>query len=127
MKDSGNPGSSFMRAFESLLDDLGETVDQALLRRQDVGERPVRVRKGEDKVVIEVDVPGAAKTDVRVFSSPGQVRAEWTVRGKRSERSFRVSREVNSGSVSAAVADGVLTITVARVPGRDEEKEVPVL
>lgn len=88
----------------------------------------IRVTKTPDLVTIEVDVPGAAREDVKVKSSPGCLRVEWTPKGReKREKVFGIGKRADLDSVTAKVENGVLTLTVkSKAPTPAEERDVSV-
>ena len=91
---------------------------------------PMDLRATEDGYVIALDVPGAARESVQATAEDGIVRVRGNVelpedlqhvrrlRGERTAgrfaRSIRLPSDADTTNTSASLADGVLTITVAR-------------
>ncbi|MFO8080435.1 MAG: Hsp20/alpha crystallin family protein [Armatimonadota bacterium] len=94
---------------------------------------PMDLSATEDAYVIVLDVPGAAREDLEATAEEGIVRVRGEVnppedvrhlqrlRGERTlgrfSRSIRLPSDADTTNTSAALADGVLTITVARHSG----------
>lgn len=91
----------------------------------------IHVHEGEQAVAVRLEVPGFAKDDLEITLT-GDV---LTVRGERGaklpegyavhrrergalgfNRSFRLPRDVDGSKVEANIKDGVLTLTIPKVP-----------
>lgn len=94
---------------------------------------PTDLSATEDAYVIALDIPGVAREDLEAIAEDGIVRVRGEVnppddvrnlrrlRGERTpgrfSRAIRLPSDADTTNTSAVLADGVLTITVARRTG----------
>jgi len=101
---------------------------------------PMDVAVSDDEYRVQLDLPGVAAEDVRVLVDQGTLviradkqRSEGLGRSLRQERSYgpvlrtlHLPRDADPEKASATLADGVLTVRVARRP-RGGKVEIPVV
>ena len=90
--------------------------------------RSVRVSKSPEKVEIEIDIPGSSKSDVSIDIIESNIlRVEWkTPKGEVNLKEFRIDRRADANSIIAAVANGMLTITIPELPKPADAKKIEV-
>jgi HSP20 family molecular chaperone IbpA len=74
--------------------------------------RPAQCRREEDKLVLELDVPGVKKEEIQIYLQEGRLNVAWTKKGQKFAHSEYVGDVVDP---TAKVEDGILTVTL-RVP-----------
>lgn len=95
----------------------------------------VNAYEGEDKYMIELEMPGVAKADMKInyrdedgiliitgerFSGEGGERKV----NRRYERHFSFTNKIDDGNISAGLSHGVLKIEIPKVLPRVKEIEV---
>jgi HSP20 family molecular chaperone IbpA len=90
--------------------------------------KSIRVAKNAGKVEIEIDMPGSSKSDVAIDVVESNIlRVEWkTPRGEVNLKEFRIDRRADTGNIAAAVANGVLTITIPELPRPADTKKIEI-
>lgn len=105
------------RLFESALRDVSGGADRF----------PVDIYEDADNTYVRAELPGVSRDDINVEMAEGYLTVAATRKtpGEQGEESFSFSRsvaisdEVDSGKVSAAYENGILTVTL---PKREEAK-----
>jgi HSP20 family molecular chaperone IbpA len=87
------------------------------------------IHETQDSVVVTMEVPGVGKPDIDIRLDKGVLTVTGTIDSKKYEslkpiyseynvgnfvRSFTVSTKIDSDAISAAVADGVLTVRLQK-------------
>jgi len=90
---------------------------------------PTDIHETSDSVVVTMEVPGVGKPDVDIRLDKGVLTVTGTIDSKNYEslkpiyseynvgnfvRSFTVSTKIDSDAISAAIADGVLTVRLPK-------------
>jgi HSP20 family molecular chaperone IbpA len=86
---------------------------QSAFRNWDFGFEVTRTESGYE---VEVPVPGFSSTSIEMTLKDGIVSANGRTDRRTFSRSFVVPEDVDPETISASVADGMLTITLERRP-----------
>jgi HSP20 family protein len=92
---------------------------QAVVANWDYG---FEVSRTESGYVVEVPVPGFNSSNVEITLKDGIVSVNGKTERRSFSRSFSVPEDVDSEKISAAVADGMLTITLERHPAAQPKR-----
>ncbi len=122
------PWTSPMNRLEGLFDRLFDDAAFGLAPRAD-GPAPISVWHDEDRIHVEVDLPGMAEEDIEVTVHKGllYIRGERKPEADRKyvhdgrtwgrfERAIRLPDEVDAANVQAELSRGVLRLTLPRSP-----------
>ena len=82
----------------------------------------VRVTKGTAATMIEIDVPGCARENVRIDLDVGILRVEWIGLGGEGVREFRIDRRADADNISATVTNGFMKIIIPILDGEKPRK-----
>ncbi|WOO41811.1 Hsp20/alpha crystallin family protein [Rubellicoccus peritrichatus] len=112
--------SDFDRIFDLALPNFGRLLGQ----RQTEGAPPADFYEDKDNYYVKVELPGVRKDDVNVAFDDGVVALSASRVRKQDDkehrleykRSFRVPEGVSSESITADYGDGLLTLTLPKVP-----------
>lgn len=111
-RNSSNPFSLAGVAFDDFIKDFFE---DNLLRNNWAylpARSPTQCRREDDKLVLELDVPGVKKEEIQIYLQEGRLNVSWSKKGQQFAHSEYVGDVVDP---VAKVEDGVLTVTL-RVP-----------
>lgn len=115
--------------------DLTSTQSQEVKERREEGglvlRPPVNIFENASGIVVEADMPGVAGSGLNVSVDKGRLFVEGNaliespqhmeplyadVRSTRYQFSFALSRELDTGNVEASLKDGVLKLTIPKLP-----------
>ncbi len=81
----------------------------------------VDIIEGEQEFLLQADVPGLSREELRLEVEDGKL----TLEAGGYERVFVLPDEVEAGRIGAALADGVLTVTLPKA-GPEEPRRIAV-
>lgn len=131
-------GRNLDNFFESAERNIGEFLDgvqehaeqEAKTGEKGLFEPGIRVQKGKEKTVFEIDLPGSAPSDVDVHLEGQHVVVSAQTRSACRERvfkrRFRVDPQVQPQHIAASLKHGMLTITVSRPQASPKADTIPV-
>ena len=126
-----------LQELEQLLDRLGEEMGGAVPNASRRSAVDLLERPGE--FVVEAELPGATEDDVDVRVSgptlhlhagaPDRPEGEYRRRERRQEavdRRVELPAAVDEEAVAATLEDGVLTVTLPKLVGDEDSREIPI-
>ncbi len=131
---------------EEMLDRISKQVEEGMISGggglQIPGSVAVDVADQGEEFVVTADLPGYETDDIELTLSDGSLRLEATredeaafeegeyVRRERTSKSvsrrIRLPEPVDEEAVSATFTNGVLTVTLPKVSGDDESKQIDI-
>jgi HSP20 family protein len=138
MLNTWNTFSSLDRLIDNVMSDVMTSSFGTATRAQSYS-TPVDVRSSDHEIVFCFDVPGIKREDLEVIVENGTL----TVKGERKyeydqnekvwlgrsygafTRSFQLPDDVDAEKLSAELADGVLTVKVAKHP-KAQPRRIPI-
>ena len=130
---------------EEMLDRLSSQVEEGMTRGGGLpvpGDVAVDVADAHDEYVVTADLPGYDTDDIELTLSEGTLRLEASreereeheegryIRRERTQRSvsrrIRLPDPVDEEDVSASYKNGVLTVTLPKVSGGEESKQIDI-
>lgn len=128
-KSKSDSRMSTKNYFDRLFEDTFETMTKDLFGSRYIGSN---YSKNEDgSLSISIDVPGIKESDISIEADGNIISVKGETKSDRSYRSvqqsFTVPEGYSSDDVQAALADGVLTLTLAakQLPEK-EVKKIPI-
>ena len=86
--------------------------------------QPSSIKHEDDRAIIDVEVPGAARDAITVDFEDGRLKVTAKLRGRKVEEYFTVPERIyDTSKVSAALKDGILTVTVPKLDSRSPPKK----
>ncbi len=128
-KSIANEMHRFLKSYDSELATADENLDEQVWTPR------VNISENDNEYVLELDVPGIKKEDIKISLKENRLMIEGERKYKKEkedrnwvrreafygkfQRSFLLPNDVDSGKTDAKFKDGVLTITLAK---REESK-----
>lgn len=86
------------------------------------GLQPYRSKSTTDNMILEIDLPGIAPTDISLWSIPGQISIKIQKKDRRVENRYTINPLYDTATAKATMSHGQLKVTLKAVSASEPKR-----